>query len=283
MPSSSFLAQPTSRLERNKMKRAGSSLFVASAVLVMSAALGSAQTETLMYDHVHMAVPNPQEAVRWYQEHIGGEPVDGRDDRLLIGTTRFIWLQAEDRRPSAGSVVDHLGFSFTDLDGKLSEIEGAGGTITTPRRQPDGLFPLSFVEDPWGARLELIEDPQHLGFHHIHLRSPDPEATLEWYSEQFGGVRTPLWGRLDGIYYPGNVWLLVSEGDTFPSTEGRIDHIGWRALEHIPKLEELRGKGVDITMEPRDLTFENGQIFFFYVGGPSAAHVELVERARNMR
>ncbi len=146
-----------------------------------------------------MAVSDPQAAAQWYLDHIGGENVDGRAERLLLGTTRFIWRQADDRRPSEGSVIDHFGFSVADLDAKLRDLEAAGATITTPRREVEGLFPLSFVEDPWGVRLELIEDPQHLGFHHVHLRSPEPETALQWYSDKFGGVRTPLRGRLDGI------------------------------------------------------------------------------------
>ena len=265
------------------MKRTGFSLSLAAALLAGSGGLVSAQTETLLYDHVHMAVPNPQAAAQWYNSHLGGEEVDGRDERLLFGTTRFIWQQSDDRRPSAGGVIDHLGFSYSDLDAKLSELEAAGATITTPRRDVEGLFPLSFVEDPWGVRLELIEDPQHFGFHHIHLRDPEPQTALQWYSDQFGGVRTPLRGRLDGILYPGNVWLLVSQGETFPSTESAIDHLGWRALDLDPKLRELRGKGVEITREPRDLTFVNGQIFFFFIGGPRGASVEMVQRAPNMR
>ena len=31
------------------------------------------------------------------------------------------------------------------------------------------------------------------------------------------------------------------------------------------------------------LTFVNGQISFFFVGGPSGASIELVQRAREMR
>jgi hypothetical protein len=106
---------------------------------------------------------------------------------------------------------------------------------------------------------------------------------LQWYLDKFGGVRTPLRGRRDGILYPGNVWLLVTRGETFPSTEGAIDHLGWRALDLIPKLEELRGKRVEITRGPNDLTFENGQISFFFVSAPSGASVEIVQRAANMR
>jgi catechol 2,3-dioxygenase-like lactoylglutathione lyase family enzyme len=259
------------------------SILWAVALLAVCAPVLNAQSETMMYDHVHMAASDPQAAAQWYLDHFGGEGVDGRDGRLLLGTTRFIWRQAEDRRGSAGSVIDHLGFSFADLDAKLRELEVAGATITTPRRDVEGLFPLSFVEDPWGVRLEIIEDPQHLGFHHIHLRSPEPETALQWYLDKFGGVRTPLRGRRDGILYPGNVWLLVTRGETFPSTEGAIDHLGWRALDLIPKLEELRGKRVEITRGPNDLTFENGQISFFFVSAPSGASVEIVQRAANMR
>ena len=60
----------------------------------------AAQSETLLYDDVHLAVPNPPEASQWYIDHIGGEPVDGRDDRMLIGTMRFIFQRAKDRRSS---------------------------------------------------------------------------------------------------------------------------------------------------------------------------------------
>lgn len=256
---------------------------LATALIASGPVVAAAQSETLLYDHVHLAVPNPPEASQWYMDHIGGEPVDGRDDRMLIGTTRFIFQRAENRRPSAGSVIDHLGFSVANLDAVLSDLESAGASVTSPRRDVDGLFPLAFVEDPWGVRLEILEDPQHLGFHHIHLRSPEPEATRQWYLEQFGGVRTQLRGRLDGILYPGNVWVLVTEGDTFPSTEGAIDHLGWRAPEMNTKLEEFGGKGVEITRGPMDLTFVNGTIEFFFIAGPHGASIEMVERAPNMR
>jgi lactoylglutathione lyase len=252
-------------------------------MIPLFAGAASAQTETLLYDHVHMIVPDPQVAAQWYEDHIGGELIDGRDDRVLVGTTRIMFIRGEGRTPSAGSAVDHLGFSFADLDAKVSELEAAGATVTTAPREVEGLFKLAFVNDPWGTRLELIEDVQHLGFHHLHLRSPDPEATFAWYQEQFGGVRTTLRGRLDGILYPGNVWLLIQRGDAFPTQQGTIDHIGWRALNLTDKVEELRRKGVTIETEPRDMTLPNGQIRFAYVTGPNGARVELVERAREMR
>ncbi len=259
----------------------------AATVLAVSASIAGAQVETLQYDHVHMSVPDPQASAQWFHDHIGGEFVDDRTDRLLFGTTRIMWLGSggRDRRPSEGGVIDHLGFSFPNLTAKLAELEGAGATITTPRMDVPGLFPLSFVVDPWGTRLELIEDTQHLGFHHVHLRDPDPTAALDWYHDNFGGVRRTLRGfaPLEGILYPGNVWLLVEQGETVPSQGAAIDHIGWKAIELDAKIAEFTAKGLELTSPRRDMTLPNGQIAFFYIAGPNGARVEFVERARDMR
>ena len=90
-------------------------------------------------------------------------------------------------------------------------------------------------------------------------------------------------GRLPGILYPGNVWLLVQRGDAFPSRGSAIDHIGWRAPETDPTLADLRDGGVEITSDPREMTLPNGMIEYFYVAGPNGARVELVQRAPDMR
>lgn len=240
--------------------------------------------ETLLYDHVHMAVPDPQAAAQWYHDHIGGEWVDGRTDRLLFGTTRIMFLsdRGNTRRPSEGGAIDHLGFSFPDLAAKLEEIEAAGATVSAIR-EPEGLFKLSFATDPWGVRLELIEEPQHFGFHHIHLRSEDPAATLDWYEEMMGGVRLQMRGRLPGILYPGNVWLLVARGETFPSSEGVIDHIGWRSPVSDSNQARVETLGAEVTSGPTDMTLPNGQIRFFYIAGPEGARVEFVQRQPDMR
>lgn len=252
-------------------------------VLAFLPFLAQAQTRTLMYDHVHIAVPDPQAAAQWYLENIGGEFIDGRTDRLLFGTTRIMFLEGENAQPSAGSVVDHLGFSVPDLAATVSKLQAAGATSEGEIRDVPNLFKLAFLVDPWGVRLEMLEDPQHPGFHHLHLRSPDPEASLQWYQNTFGGVRTNLRGRLDGILYPGNVWLLVTRGDAVPSEGTAINHIGWRAPDTASTVTDLTAKGVTFTSEAREMTLPNGLIEFFYVAGPDGARIELVQRAPDMR
>ena len=116
------------------MRRFSLSILGTAALFLAPASPLEAQSETMLYDHIHMAVTDPPAAAQWYMDLFGGEAVDGRDDRMLLGTTRFIWRQDDNRRPSQGSVIDHLGFSVSDLDTKLSELEAAGATVTMQRR-----------------------------------------------------------------------------------------------------------------------------------------------------
>lgn len=257
---------------------------LALALLCVMPVLAQAQSKTYLYDHVHMAVPEPLVAAQWYKDNVGGEFVDGRTDRLLFGTTRIMFLPSTpETRPSEGGVVDHLGFSVPDLEAVVAKARAAGATIQGDIRDIPGLFKLAFIVDPFGSRIELLQDEQHLGFHHIHLRSTDPQATFKWYEDTFGGIRTNLRGRLDGILYPGNVWLLITEGENFPSRGASIDHIGWRALDSAETIADLESKDVEFTSEPVDMTLPNGMINYFYVQGPEGAHVELVRRAADMR
>jgi hypothetical protein len=77
--------------------------------------IASAQTATLPYDHVHLAVPDQLAAVEWYRKNLGGQPSTEGKDRVTFGKTRFIFLKAEAAKPSAGSAIDHIGFSFADV------------------------------------------------------------------------------------------------------------------------------------------------------------------------
>jgi len=253
-------------------------------LLAFVAGVANAQAPSKLFDHIHMAVPDPQAAATWYLENIGGERVDGRDDRLIFNRTRVMWLsdRGTPRRPSEGSVVDHLGYSFLDLDAKVKQLQAAGATMQGEIRDVPGLFKLAFMVDPWGTRLELIEDFQHLGLHHIHLRDTNPAESLDWYENMFGGVRLNLKGRIPGLLYPGNVWILVSEGETFPSTEGTIDHFGFRSITAAETMAELKHRGAYITTMPRTMELPNGQIEFFYLAGPRGANIEMVEREPDM-
>jgi predicted enzyme related to lactoylglutathione lyase len=258
-------------------------ILIGAAVALAAPRAASAQA-TFPYDHVHVNVPDTAAAANWYEKNFGGKRITEAPDRLMFGSTRFMFLKLADAKPSAGSAVDHVGFSVPDIDAKFRELQANGVKIVTPVRELPGIFKIGFVEDPWGTRIEVVQDPELLGLHHIHLRGPDPEAVFTWLLDKFGGQRTKLKGQLDAVKYsaPGfsDMWVLVQRGDSVPSEGHAIDHIGWRSTGALKgTIDGLRGKGVQVTTEPRPLPLPNGPtINFSYVAGPAGAKIEIVER-----
>ena len=145
-----------------------------------------------------------------------------------------------------GSGVNHIGFSFPDLAAKMAGWQAAGLDIENPDepiRDVPNLFKLAFLTDPWGTRIEVVEDTEYLGFHHIHLSSPDPDGALAWYQNIFGGESDQLKGRINGLRY-GTTWLLVSrlrEG-TPAATQGRFGlwALGFGARRYLRLARVLR-------------------------------------------
>lgn len=245
----------------------------------------SAQTPTYPYDHIHLNVPDPAVASAWYEKNIpGGRRITEAPDRIMYGSTRLMFLRNATAKPSAGSAIDHIGFSVADLDAKMKDWEAAGIKVTAPVRDVPKLFKLAFLEDPWGTRLEVVQDPELLGLHHLHLRNPNPDEGYAWLLDKFGGKRQPLKGMLDAVRYDyegfSSVWILITKGEAEPSIGRAIDHIGWRSVGPLADtINALRAKQVEVTSEPRPLKLPNGPpINFSYVAGPAGARIELVER-----
>jgi predicted enzyme related to lactoylglutathione lyase len=227
------------------------------------------------YHHMHLTATSAAEGAAWYAEHMGGELVG--EGRVMFGSVVFVFFEKEAGfEGSEGSSVDHIGFSFPDLESRMSALEAAGTKMVAPVRDVAGKFKFAFVEDPWGTRIEVMEDPELYGFHHIHLKAPDPEAHFAWYQEQFGGERTQFKGMLDALRY-GDLWLLVQKSDeVMAGTRGRaIDHLSWSFADLDAAAEELKARGVKFTLEPRP--FRDLKIAF--IEGPDGVSIELVQPA----
>jgi catechol 2,3-dioxygenase-like lactoylglutathione lyase family enzyme len=255
-----------------------------SAVLACFVLEASAPAQTFPYDHIHLNVPDPAVAANWYVKYLGGRENPEGPNRIMFGSTRLMFLKKADAKPSSGSAIDHIGFSFPDVDAKIKEFQAAGIKIVTPAREVPGLNKIALVEDPWGTRILLVQDPELLGLHHVQLLGPDPEEIFAWLLAKVGGQRTKMKGIADAIKYsaPGfsDVWIMVARGNPEPSEGHAIDHIGWRSNGALAKtIDDLRGKGVTVLTEPRPLPLPNGPtINYSYVAGPAGAKIEIVER-----
>ena len=73
--------------------------------------------------HIHIALNNASEAVRWYEEHMACEAVAERSDAVLCGTTEIAFVEGSTLGGSQGTGVDHIGFSVEDLTAKMTELE----------------------------------------------------------------------------------------------------------------------------------------------------------------
>jgi catechol 2,3-dioxygenase-like lactoylglutathione lyase family enzyme len=247
---------------------------LAGTMLLLTLALPKAlRTETFPYDHMHLAVPDPAKAVEWYITNLGAKHGEGAD-RVVFGRTIFAFLKSDNAQPSAGSAIDHVGFSVADVDATMKQMQSAGAKLVTPARDIEGLFKVGFVEDPWGVKMELVQDPETPGFHHIHLRVADPEASLKWYVDTFGGDRAKLKGRLDAVKYSNpNVWLLAQKADGAAPSQGHaIDHLGWAVANVGAKVADLTAKGAKPT-EPRAVR----NLSVAFVDGPGGVRIEMVQ------
>ena len=253
-------------------------------LLLILAVIFVAKSFAAPYDHIHLTAPDALKAVNWYVKQFGGEA--GRFDRAGDGTVypidrvfyddiALIFFEREPTGGSVGTGVDHIGFSLRNVEEVVSNIIQDGGTQLGDFIEFSGMK-IAFVEDPWGTKIELINDADLRGMHHLHLASADPERTLAWYAENFGGESDSFAGVLPGLNY-GNIWLLVARADAAPaSTQGRsLDHLGWKYEDLTAAAETLKASGVEFTVEPRP--FRGIRISF--VEGPDRVRIELVEPA----
>lgn len=122
-------------------------------------------------------------------------------------------------------------------------------------------------------------------YDHIHLRSPDVEATARWYEEMFGAeiirsVQSDGKPRLDLKLGGVAVFIAqVPEGGAVaepPQTPHLgLEHIGLRVEGIDQAVAELKRKGAEFTVEPR--TIRPG-VRIAFLRGPQNVSIELLDR-----
>ena len=127
-------------------------------------------------------------------------------------------------------------------------------------------------------------------YDHVHLRSPNPDATAKFFETMFGATATrdvyP-----PGTLYPGQMRVILMLGGqrvqiapTHPADPTAppppfphygLEHIGLTVDDVDAACEELRAKGAEIAIGP--LTRSAG-LRLAFVRGPEGIMVELVQR-----
>jgi len=250
-------------------------LCFAFAAATASAAVDGGLVKAGDFHNVHIRVPDPPKAAEWYVKSLGATA--GRAPQLIFfGKTLIEFIKDDAAKPSAGSAIDHIGLSYANLDEQMKVLAANGAKIVTPVRDVQGLFKLGFIEDPWGTKIEVVQDAEQLGFHHVHLNVPDPAKVLSWYQDAFGGERAKLKGRIDGLRY-GGVWLLANAspaGEKPDGSAGRtIYNLAWTVPSADDAVAALKAKGLKVTVEPRSLP----TVRYAFVEDPNGILIEFIQ------
>jgi catechol 2,3-dioxygenase-like lactoylglutathione lyase family enzyme len=120
---------------------------------------------------------------------------------------------------------------------------------------------------------------------HIHLRSPNLEATAAFYERMFGAevIRTMQEGkpRIDLKVGGADVFIApVTPGDGVnspPTTPYQgLDHFGLKVKGIDAIVADLKKKGAEFTMEP---TSVRPGVRIAFLRGPEGVSIELLERS----
>lgn len=127
-------------------------------------------------------------------------------------------------------------------------------------------------------------------YDHVHLRSPNPDATAKFFETMFGATaKRDIYPP--GTLYPGQMRVVLTLGGQRvqiapthpvdptapppPFPHYGLEHIGLTVDNVDAACEELRAKGAEIAIGP--LTRSAG-LRLAFVRGPEGIMVELVQR-----
>jgi lactoylglutathione lyase len=119
---------------------------------------------------------------------------------------------------------------------------------------------------------------------HVHIRSPDPEGTAQWFERMLGAevIRSMQDGkpRIDMKLGGANIFIAqVTPGDGVnpaPTTPYQgLDHFGLTVSGIDAVAAELKAKGVAFSKEP---TTPRPGLRICFLRGPQGVSIELLDR-----
>src|SRR5205809_1604363 len=111
--------------------------------------------------HIHLQVPDPLAAQKWYIEHFGATAGKRNqfDTANVPGTEITLGKVDMPQAPTKGRSVDHMGFEVRNINAFVAKLQAAGiktdGAIRSSTNAAG--IRLVYVTDPWGTEIEITE------------------------------------------------------------------------------------------------------------------------------
>jgi len=232
------------------------------------------------FTHVHLRAPDPAAAAEWYHTLVGGNlqtSVESMNSVVQIHGSISTMLDDAGAEPSSGGVIDHFGFSVADVPAMVEKAKVMGAEVVSEPYRGITTNMIAMIQDPWGTKIELLEDPSFIGIQHVHMITEDVELLRDWFLAVFGGDYDPERGgdRIHAIRYDGS-WLYFSEseeGGTLPSRGRSLDHMGFSVSDMSEVVAKIQGSGYEPYVIRPDRP--GGTTLLMFFEGASGIHFEI--------
>jgi len=113
-------------------------------------------------EHVHLSLPNAEipKAQAWYEKTFGGKAGTRNNAPVVdIPGAQIRFAKADTKQAATrGRVLDHIGFDVKDHAAFVKKIEAEGIKLDEPpRTNPQGGNTITYITDPWGTRIEIVQ------------------------------------------------------------------------------------------------------------------------------
>jgi len=119
------------------------------------------QSMPIKNEHVHLALTEGEipKAQAWYEKTFGGKASTRNNAPVVdIPGVQIRFAKADTAQvPTKGRVLDHIGFDVKDHPAFVQHLQAEGVKLDEPPRQVPNGSKITYITDPWGTRIEIIE------------------------------------------------------------------------------------------------------------------------------
>jgi catechol 2,3-dioxygenase-like lactoylglutathione lyase family enzyme len=121
------------------------------------------QSMLIRNEHIHFFLTEAEipKAQAWYAKTFGGKTGTRNNAPVVdIPGVQLRFTKADvAQAPTKGRALDHIGFDVKDLPAFVKKIGAEGVKLDEPVRKTEAGVALTYITDPWGTRIELVQRP----------------------------------------------------------------------------------------------------------------------------